>query len=103
LSATDLQDTNNFFIHNAKKNKQNTIVIAYETLPTVGATDNYDYSHNPPVYHQRYAEIMAGRIPLSQSQAEIPKDLRFCLIADQTAKEINWIPAQSHNLSQAIS
>jgi hypothetical protein len=92
---------------NPKQNKQNTIVMAHEILHTVGATDKYDYSNNQPIYPQgyakpqksplypqRYAEIMAGRIPLSQSQAEMPKDLRFCLVGEQTAKEINWIPAQ---------
>jgi hypothetical protein len=91
---------------NPKQTKQNVIVMAHEILHTVGASDKYDYSNTLPIYPQgyakpnksprypqRYAEIMAGRIPLSQSQAEMPKDLRFCLVGKQTAKEINWIPS----------
>jgi hypothetical protein len=90
-----------------ENNKKNSIVMAHEILHTVGATDKYNYSNNQPVYPQgyakpeqsplfpqRYAEIMAGRIPLSQQRADMPKDLRFCLIGEQTAKEINWIKNQ---------
>ena len=90
-----------------KQNRRNVIVMAHEILHTVGATDKYDYSNNQPIYPQgyakpnksplfpqRYAEIMAGRVPLSQNEAEMPKDLRFSLIGEQTAKEINWIQTQ---------
>ncbi|NOQ93567.1 MAG: hypothetical protein GQ547_02900 [Methylophaga sp.] len=86
------------------QNKQNSIVMAHEILHTVGASDKYSPQNNQPVYPhgyakpeqspiypQRYAEIMAGRIPISSSQAKMPKDLRFCLIGEQTAREINWI------------
>jgi len=86
------------------QNKQNSIVIAHELLHTVGASDKYDLRNNQPIYPigyakpqqnplypQRFAEIMAGRIPLSESQAKMPNDLRFCIIGKQTAKEINWI------------
>lgn len=34
---------------------------------------------------------MAGRIPQSQSQSDMPNDLRFCLVGETTAREINWI------------
>jgi len=89
---------------NQGQNSQNALVMAHEILHTVGASDKYDYQNSQPLYPvgytkptqqplypQRYAEIMAGRIPLSQAQSTIPKDLRFCLIGKTTAKEINWI------------
>ncbi|MDC9725182.1 MAG: hypothetical protein PSN44_04595 [Gammaproteobacteria bacterium] len=86
------------------QNKQNSIVMAHEILHTVGASDKYNFQDNQPLYPngyakpeqsplfpQRYAEIMAGRIPINETQAKMPKDLRFCLVGEQTAKEINWI------------
>lgn len=86
------------------QNSQNVLVMAHEVLHTVGANDKYDYQNNQPIYPvgytqpkqnplypQRFAEIMAGRIPQSQTQSNIPKDLRFCLIGETTAKEINWV------------
>jgi len=86
------------------QNKQNSIVMAHEILHTVGAYDKYNYEDLQPIYPngyakpeqkplfpQRYAEIMAGRIPLNSTQAKMPKDLRFSLVGEQTAKEINWI------------
>jgi len=88
----------------ADQNKQNSIVMAHEILHTVGASDKYQFTDNQPIYPngyakpqqkplypQRYAEIMAGRIPLNSSQAKMPKDLRFCLVGEQTAQEINWL------------
>ena len=86
------------------QNKQNSIVIAHEILHTVGASDKYSFYDNQPIYPngyakpeqsplfpQRYAEIMAGRIPISKNLAKMPNDLRFCLVGEQTAREINWI------------
>ena len=80
--------------------------MAHEILHTVGASDKYNYEDVQPIYPngyakpdqkplfpQRYAEIMAGRIPFNMTQARMPKDLRFCLVGEQTAKEINWITA----------
>jgi len=90
-----------------EQNRQNSIIMAHEILHTVGATDKYDYSTNQPIYPhgyakpersplfpQRYAEIMAGRLPLSETKAKMPRDLRFCTIGTQTAREINWIETQ---------
>lgn len=87
-----------------KQNKQNALVMAHEILHTVGASDKYDFRTNQPIYPtgynkpdkrprypQRYCEIMAGRIPISETHAEIPKDLRFCKVGKTTAQEINWI------------
>jgi len=86
------------------QNSQNALVMAHEILHTVGASDKYADQNNQPIYPvgyakptqvplypQRFAEIMAGRIPLSQTQSTIPKTLRFSLIGETTAREINWV------------
>jgi hypothetical protein len=83
--------------------KQNNVIITHEFLHTLGATDKYDLSTNQPIYPdgyanpdlqpllpQRYAEIMAGRIPVSQTYATIPASLDDVVIGSLTAKEINW-------------
>lgn len=83
---------------------QNNVVIAHEFLHTLGASDKYDPFSNQPVYPegyaipkqvpllpQHYAEIMAGRTPLTQSTAEIPDSLEETLIGEKTAREINWL------------
>ena len=85
-------------------NSQNSLVMAHEIFHTVGASDKYSYQNNQPIYPvgyahpeqkplypQRFAEIMAGRIPHSQTESSMPKDLRFCLVGESTAKEINWV------------
>ena len=84
--------------------KQNNVVIAHEFLHTLGATDKYDPATNLPIYPdgyadldhkpllpQRFAEIMAGRTPLSRTEAEIPASLEDTLIGNKTAQEINWM------------
>ena len=83
---------------------QNNVVITHEFMHTLGATDKYDLSTNlpafpegyaqpeqTPLYPQQFAEIMAGRIPLSETAAEIPGSLYNTLIGDKTAQEINWV------------
>ena len=65
--------------------KQNNVIITHEFLHTLGATDKYDPTTNQPLYPdgyanpdlkpllpQRYAEIMAGRTPISQIEAVTP-------------------------------
>jgi len=82
---------------------QNNVVIAHEFLHTLGATDKYDPASNLPVYPegyavpeqvpllpQRFAEIMAGRTPVSENKAEIPAGLHESVIGEKTAMEINW-------------
>lgn len=82
---------------------QNNVIIAHELLHTLGATDKYDLATNQPVYPagyaepareprypQRKAEIMAGRTPVSSSESEMPAGLKFTLVGEQTALEINW-------------
>lgn len=86
-----------------KQNAQNNVVITHELLHTLGASDKYDANLMPifpegfaesvgeqPIYPQRVAEIMAGRIPVSPTQAKIPPSLSACVIAYKTATEINW-------------
>jgi hypothetical protein len=85
-------------------NAQNSVIIAHELLHTVGATDKYDLSNNQPfypvgfaepdkspLYPQYFAELMAGRRPLSETNAEIPLSLAQTLVGNLTAKEIGWI------------
>jgi hypothetical protein len=82
---------------------QNNVVIAHELLHTVGATDKYDLSNSRPVYPQGYAdpereplypqsraEIMGGRIPVSEHRAELPMSLDKVIVGPETAAEIRW-------------
>ena len=84
--------------------QRNNVVIAHEFLHTLGASDKYDISSNQPIYPhgyaepdreplypQRRAEIMGGRIPLSDHQAIMPKSVAASSIGNQTAMEINWL------------
>ena len=83
---------------------QNDVVIAHELLHTLGATDKYDPRTNQPAFPdgyadpqrqprlpQEYAEIMAGRVPVTLEQAEMPDSLEAVLIGAKTAHEINWV------------
>lgn len=83
--------------------EQNQVVLAHELLHTVGASDKYDPATNrprfpdgygdpsqAPLHPQRYAEIMGGRVALSAMQAEMPADLRACVVGPETAREIGW-------------
>jgi hypothetical protein len=82
---------------------QNNIVIAHETLHTVGATDKYDLETGAPIYPagyaepdaeprfpQRYAEIMAGQRALSEREREMPAELSDVAVGLATAGEIGW-------------
>ena len=84
--------------------KQNNVVITHEFLHTLGASDKYDLANNQPTYPdgyanpdlqpilpQRFAEIMAGRVPKSQNEAVMPDSLDDVLIGRKTANEINWL------------
>lgn len=85
-----------------KQNSQNNIVIAHELLHTVGAIDKYTEYGTPlypvgfanpartPLYPQRSAEIMAGRIPTSSSSSYMAESLRSVIVNRYTAAEINW-------------
>jgi len=80
----------------------NNVIIAHEFLHTLGATDKYspidghpigpDGIAEPgrkPLYPQRYAEIMGGRIALAEDDSEIPSSLKYAMIGPLTASEIN--------------
>lgn len=80
----------------------NNVVIAHEFLHTLGATDKYspidghpigpDGIAEPdrdPLYPQRFAEIMGGRIALAEDDSEIPSSLKYAVIGPLTAREIN--------------
>lgn len=82
----------------------NNVIIAHEFLHTLGATDKYEVSNGQPIppdglaepdrkplYPQRYAEIMGGRIALAEDDAVIPKGLKYAVIGPLTASEINLI------------
>lgn len=81
----------------------NDVVIAHELLHTLGATDKYDFATSlplhphgyaeparEPLFPQRDAELMGGRIPISARDAEIPESLHRVRIGPQTAAEIGW-------------
>lgn len=83
--------------------QQNNIVIAHEFLHTVGASDKYSANNQPifphgyaepdnhPLFPQVMAEIMAAKIPLSETQSKMAENLDQCVIGDKTAEEINWV------------
>lgn len=84
--------------------KQNLVVLAHELLHTLNATDKYDLNSTLPIYPDGYAEpnktplypqaiaeLMGGRVPISESQAEIPKSLLQTKIGAKTAREIGWL------------
>lgn len=82
---------------------RNNVIIAHELLHTVGATDKYAPGNNlpafpngyadpdqSPLYPQKRAEIMGGRIPRSPTAAEQPDSLRETIVGPATAIEIGW-------------
>ena len=81
----------------------NHLVVAHELFHTLGALDRYGPDTMPvfpegyaepqrkPLYPQRFAEVMGGRIPLSASTAEMPRSLEQVKVGELTAREINWI------------
>lgn len=80
----------------------NQVVITHELMHTLGATDKYLAGSMPrhpdgyaepyrdPLYPQRGAEIMGGRIPLSPVEARMPESLAEVIVGPYTAAEINW-------------
>lgn len=81
----------------------NDTVIAHELLHTLGAIDKYAMDTNQPLhpvgfaepdrtprYPQRRAELMGGRIPVSESESTTPASLRQVVIGPVTAREIGW-------------
>lgn len=79
----------------------NNVIIAHEFLHTLGATDKYEAADGSPMFPdgyaeperhplwpQRFAEVMGGRIALTESDAVIPKSLAYVVIGAETAREI---------------
>jgi hypothetical protein len=82
---------------------ENDVVIAHELLHTLGATDKYDPATNAPrfpdgygdaeqtpLYPQRIAELMAGRIALAPDRFEQAESLNQVVVGRSTALEILW-------------
>ncbi len=82
----------------------NQVVIAHELLHTLGATDKYDPATNLPLYPEGFAdpdleprypqsraEVMGGRIPISNAEAETPRRLSQVVVGPLTAREIGWL------------
>ena len=82
----------------------NNVVIAHEFMHTLGATDKYVLGTGQPIapdglaepdrdplYPQRWAEIMGGRIAVAADDAIVPKSLRYTVIGPATAREIRLI------------
>ncbi len=82
----------------------NNVVIAHEFLHTLGATDKYDPGtaqpiapdgiaepDRDPLYPQRFAEIMGGRIATAMDDAVVPQSLKYVLIGPMTASEIRLV------------
>lgn len=82
----------------------NQVVLLHEILHTLGATDKYELSSGQPLYPdgyaepardprypQRYAELMAGRIPVSSDKAIQADSLSSTRIGPETARELNWM------------
>jgi len=83
--------------------EENNVIVAHELLHTLGATDKYDPittqplfpvgfadPEQSPLYPQKFAEIMAGRVPLSDTESDTPRNLELAIIGPETAAEINW-------------
>jgi hypothetical protein len=84
--------------------EKNNVVLAHEILHTLGATDKYDLKTSSPLYPdgyadpeqeplhpQEYAEIMGGRIAVSETEVAMPESLAYTVIGPKTAREIRWI------------
>jgi hypothetical protein len=84
-------------------NQQNLVVFAHELMHVFGASDKYVRSTGEPEYPfgfadpdqrplfpQKRAEIMGGRIPLSSFDSRMPRSLKQCKIGRRTAEEIGF-------------
>jgi hypothetical protein len=92
----------NIFAARRQRNA-NKFIIAHEMLHTLGASDKYDWNTSLPLYPigfadpdksplfpQTRAEIMGGRIPLSDTDAVMPAGLKKTVVGAATALEIRW-------------
>jgi hypothetical protein len=85
-------------------NSRNLVVFTHELMHVYGASDKYvkttgEPEHpfgyadpdQQPLFPQKRAEIMGGRIPLSHSASRMPRSLKQCKIGRQTAEEISFL------------
>jgi hypothetical protein len=83
---------------------QNLFIFTHEMLHVLGATDKYILSTGEPIFPdgysepdrkplfpQKLAEIMGGRIPVNSFSSVMPESLDECKIGQQTAKEIGFL------------
>ena len=83
--------------------QQNLVVFTHELMHVFGASDKYVRSTGEPefpfgfadpdqypLFPQKRAEIMGGRIPLSSFDSRMPSSLKQCKIGKQTAVEIGF-------------
>ncbi len=90
-------------VASAREAAHNRVVIAHEILHILGAGDKYELNtgqpfapdgladpDQSPLYPQVHAEIMGGRIAVSDNRWLYPESLDFCVIGDKTAAEIGW-------------
>jgi hypothetical protein len=81
----------------------NLVVFTHELMHVLGATDKYVLTSGEPIFPdgfadpeqqplfpQRRAEIMGGRIPLSADSSGTPASLEQCKIGRLTAEEIGF-------------
>jgi len=82
----------------------NLVVFTHELMHVLGATDKYTIStgeplfphgfadpDQEPLFPQRRAEIMGGRIPFSAFSSMMPGSLEQCKIGRLTAEEIGFL------------
>jgi hypothetical protein len=82
---------------------ENNIVTAHELLHTFGATDKYSLTNNAPLYPDGYAdplqsprfpqtraEIMAGRMAISDNEQVMAANFDEVVVGPRTAREIGW-------------
>jgi len=94
----------NYLFSSEEQTDQNNVVLLHEILHTLGATDKYNIknglpnfpegfadSQKQPLYPQNKAELMGGRIAISNTEARIPTSLEDTVIGTLTAKEIQSI------------
>lgn len=83
---------------------RNRIIITHELLHILSASDKYDLATGQPsvpeglaspgqspLYPQKRAEIMAGRIATSANNWRRPATLQSCVVGAVTATEIGWL------------
>jgi hypothetical protein len=82
---------------------RNLVVFTHELMHVLGASDKYSRAtgepefpfgfadpNQYPLFPQKRAEIMGGRVPLSANVSEMPRSLGQCKIGKKTAEEIGF-------------